>query len=81
MTEYQPIYVGKAIPKGSRMGGEKLDVNHPALRNRLTEHAKSVEHVNNLLIGDFWYRVLAIVPVWIVFAEQALIKQYTPIWE
>ena len=26
------------------------------------------------------YRVLAIVPVWIVFAEQTLIKRYQPVW-
>ena len=36
--------------------------------------------MNNLTINDFSYRVLAIVPVWIVFAEQALIKRYKPVW-
>ena len=87
MAEYQPIadgprpiYAGKAIPKGSRMGGGKPDLDHPALRNRLREHARSVGEVSNLTINDFSYRVLAIVPVWIVFAEQALIKQYKPVW-
>ena len=87
MAEYQPIaggtrpiYAGKAVPKGSRMGGGELDVAHPALRRRLKEHARSVEQVNNLTINDFSYRVLRIVPVWIVFAEQALIKRYKPVW-
>ncbi|MCY4023472.1 MAG: Eco29kI family restriction endonuclease [Anaerolineaceae bacterium] len=74
-----PIYVGKAVPKGSRTGTE-LDLDHPALRNRLREHARSVEQVDNLELEDFTFRVLAIVPVWIVFAEQALIKRYRPVW-
>ena len=87
MAEYQsiadgerPIYAGKAVPKGARMGAANLDVEHPALRNRLREHARSIEQVSNLAIDEFTYRVLAIVPVWIVFAEQALIKQYKPVW-
>ena len=87
MAEYQPIadgkrpiYAGKAVPKGSRMGADNLDVEHPALRHRLREHARSIDQVSNLALDDFSYRVLAIVPVWIVFAEQALIKQYKPVW-
>ena len=87
MVEYQPIsggprpiYAGKAVPKGSRMGSGELDIDHPALRNRLREHARSVEQVDNLTINEFSYRVLGIVPVWIVFAEQALIKLYKPVW-
>ena len=86
MAEYRPIadgarpiYAGKAVPKGSRTGGE-LDIGHPALRNRLKEHARSVEQVGNLDIGEFSFRVLAIVPVWIVFAEQALIKRCRSVW-
>ena len=68
MAEYRPIadgarpiYAGKAVPKGSRTGGE-LDIGHPALRNRLKEHARSVEQVGNLDIKDFSCRVLAIFP-------------------
>ena len=76
----RPIYAGKAVPKGSRKGGGEVDVDHPALRNRLREHARSVEYADNLTVQDFSYRVLGIVPVWIVFAEQALIKRYTPVW-
>ena len=86
MAEYRPIadgrrpiYAGKAVPKGSRTGGE-LDVEHPVLRERIRQHARSIEPVRNLDIKDFSCRVLAIVPVWIVFAEQALIKRYRPVW-
>ena len=87
MAEYQPIsdgtrpiYAGKAVLKGARMGDENLDVNDPALRKRLREHARSIKQVSNLALDEFTYRVLAVVPVWIVFAEQALIKQYKPVW-
>ena len=86
MSEYQPIadgarpiYAGKAVPKGSRTGGE-LDIGHPVLRERIRQHARSIEPVRNLDIKDFSFRVLAIVPVWIVFAEQALIKRCRPVW-
>ena len=87
MAEYQPIadgtrpiYAGKTVPKGARKGGGEVDVKHPALRVRLRKHAQSVEQVDNLTVTDFSYRVLAIVPVWIGFAEQALIKRYKPVW-
>ena len=86
MAEYRPIadgtrpiYAGKAVPKGSRTGGE-LDVEHPVLRERIRQHTRSIEPVRNLDIKDFSCRVLSIVPVWIVFAEQALIKRYRPVW-
>ena len=86
MPEYQPIadgscpiYVGKAVPKGSRTGGTH-DLNYPALHLRMREHARSVEQAVNLDIQDFWYRALPIVPVWIAFAEQALIRKYQPVW-
>lgn len=74
-----PIYVGKAVPPGARKGGVG-DVKAPALRNRLRDHAKSITGAHNLDLRDFSFRALAIVPVWIVFAEQALIKQYRPVW-
>ena len=74
-----PIYVGKAVPPGARKGGEG-NVKAPALRNRLREHAKSIAAASNLDLEDLSFRALAIVPVWIVFAEQALIKRYHPVW-
>ena len=87
LAEYQPIadckhpiYVGKAVPPGARKGGGEVDIEAPKLRQRLREHAKSISSVDNLKLEDFSFRALAIVPVWIVFAEQALIKQYEPVW-
>ena len=75
----RPIYVGKAVPPGARKGGVG-NIKAPALRNRLRDHAKSITGAHNLDPGDFSFRALAIVPVWIVFAEQALIQQYHPVW-
>ncbi|MDE0264359.1 MAG: Eco29kI family restriction endonuclease [Bryobacterales bacterium] len=75
-----PIYVGKAAPPGARKGSGEVDVEVPALRRRLREHAKSIASADNLKLEDFSFRALAIVPVWIAFAEQALIKQYEPVW-
>lgn len=75
-----PIYVGKAVPPGARKGAGEVDVEVPVLRRRLREHAKSIGSADNLKLEDFSFRALAIVPVWIAFAEQALIKQYEPVW-
>lgn len=74
-----PIYVGKAVPSGARKGGGG-NITAPALRNRLRDHTKSIKEAQNLDPEEFLFRALAIVPVWIVFAEQALIKQYQPVW-
>lgn len=74
-----PIYVGKAVPPGNRKGG-KVDVELPAIRNRLNTHCSSIDSVHNLSIGDFTYRALAVVPVWITLSERFLIENYNPVW-
>ena len=50
-----PIYVGKAVPPGSRRG-DAVNIDFPALRNRLREHARSIEQAANSDTGDFQYR-------------------------
>ena len=75
----EPIYVGKAVPPGSRRG-DVVNVNSPALRNRLREHARSIEQVTNLDNEDFLYRYLAIEPIWITLAERFAIDHYKPVW-
>lgn len=75
----QPIYVGKAVPPGSRKG-DTVDESHPALFSRLREHARSIRVVSNLNIDDFDCRYLAVVPVWISLAERFLIDHYRPVW-
>ena len=42
-----PIYVGKAVPPGSRKG-DQVDVDSPALQRRLREHTKSINEADNL---------------------------------
>lgn len=74
-----PIYVGKAVAPGARKGGEG-DVTKPALQFRLRDHEKSIVQADNLSLEDFVFRALPIKPVWIVFAERALITRYQPVW-
>lgn len=74
-----PIYVGKAVPPGSRKG-DVVDVMVPALQRRIREHARSIDEVDNLTLVEFECRHLALVPVWITLAERFLIDHYRPVW-
>ena len=74
-----PIYVGKAVPPGSRKG-DQVDVDSPALQRRLREHTKSINEADNLDVSDFSCRYLAVVPVWITLAERFLIDYFKPVW-
>ena len=56
-----PIYVGKAIPPGSRKG-DAVDAAVPALRRRLNEHARSIAQAVNLDAKDFRCKPLAVQP-------------------
>lgn len=77
----QPIYVGKAIPKGGRKGGLDKDAGAGnALRDRIRIHAASIEQAENLDIGDFWYRALVVDDVWIPLGENAVIEWFKPVW-
>ena len=59
-----PIYVGQARD----------------LRTRLGQHARSIEHAENLELPDFDCRWLVLAPVWIGLTEQILINEYRPVW-
>jgi len=75
-----PIYVGKAVPKGSRKGGD-LDLNPgKVLFNRLTQHKRSIEYTHNLDITDFYYRYLIVDDIWISLGESLLIAKFDPLW-
>lgn len=78
----QPIYIGKAIPKGGRKGGVSEDAaaKGTALRDRLGQHFTSISEAANLEENDFFYKSLVVDDIWIPLGENMLIEQYKPIW-
>ncbi|WP_426991857.1 Eco29kI family restriction endonuclease [Methylomonas sp. CM2] len=75
-----PIYVGKAVPKGARKGGD-LDANPgKVLYNRLTQHIKSLKDASNLDLADFHCRYLIVDDIWIPLGESLLIAKFDPLW-
>lgn len=76
-----PIYVGKAVPEGTRKGVKNPSENQgTALYRRLSEHAKSISAANNLSLKDFHCRYLAVDDIWIAFTETILIEKFLPVW-
>jgi hypothetical protein len=76
-----PIYVGKAVPAGSRIGRDQLaPPATTALYRRLREHAKSIAAAENLTLVDFDCRYLTVQPVWTPLAEQVLLHKFRPVW-
>lgn len=76
-----PIYIGKAVPAGSRKGGLGMDIAPGlALFSRLTEHFVSVSKAVNLNENDFVCRYLAVDDIWIPLAESMLIERFKPLW-
>ena len=79
--EEKPIYVGKAVPPGARIGGYGLNTPPGAvLFNRLREHALSIEQAEDLDLTDFRCRYLVVDDIWIPLAETLLIEMYQPVW-
>jgi hypothetical protein len=79
-----PIYVGQAIPRGSRRGRSALKQlerpDDPVLYNRLREHAQSIDYATNLDLVEFKCRYLVVTPIWIAVAESLLIEKFNPLW-
>ncbi|MDP2792574.1 MAG: Eco29kI family restriction endonuclease [Sulfurisoma sp.] len=75
-----PIYVGKAVPAGSRKGGVLEMKPGRALFNRLSEHAESIRAATNLEIDDFACRFLVVDDIWIPLGESLLIARFAPLW-
>lgn len=76
-----PIYVGKAVPSGSRQGRGN-SVGKP-LRSRLMKHLNSIKQAENLNEGEFLCRFMIIEDLatdMISAIESYLIKQYSPLW-
>ena len=76
-----PVYVGKTTPLGVRKGVLRLRATAGmALANRLNQHARAIDQVNNLNLGDFSCRYLVVDDMWIPLAESSLIERCKPIW-
>lgn len=77
----QPIYVGKAVPKGWRKARAKTPSNE--LYSRLGDHYDSIEQASNLDVRDFSCRFMIFEHTtvdMIGMVEAALIRQFNPIW-
>lgn len=75
-----PIYVGKAVPAGSRVGlNVDENVGRPLFR-RLREHRSSIEQAENLQLSDFYYRFLVVDSIWIPLGESLMIARFAPLW-
>ena len=75
-----PIYIGKAIPKGGRKGGNLEAPPGNVLYNRLIQHIRSIEAASNLSICDFHCRFLTVDDIWIPLGETLLIAKFNPLW-
>lgn len=75
-----PIYVGKAVPKGARKGGDLGADPGNDLYSRLKQHEKSIEYAENLVVADFYCRYLVVDDIWIPLAESLLIAMFNPLW-
>lgn len=77
-----PIYVGKAVPAGTRKGVSLDDKNdgNKALFGRLSEHSKSILSTKTLRLQDFKCKYLIVDDIWIPLAETMVITQYKPVW-
>lgn len=74
-----PIYVGKAVPKGARMGAGVEQVGS-VLQKRLKEHSDSIKAAENLNIEDLYCRFLVVDDIWIPLGESLIIARFTPVW-
>ncbi|MCM1294853.1 MAG: Eco29kI family restriction endonuclease [Muribaculaceae bacterium] len=78
----QPIYVGKAVPRGWRQG-RVCESSSLELYRRLCDHAKSINSAENIEVGDFLCRFMILENAasnLIGTVEAALIRHYQPLW-
>ncbi|WP_219701302.1 Eco29kI family restriction endonuclease [Marinomonas lutimaris] len=81
-TRNKPIYIGKAVPTGSRTGSF-VAREEPKLKTRLNEHTRSIQQASNLKINDFECQFMLIpleMSAIISVVESILINKYQPIW-
>ena len=77
----QPVYVGKAVHAGRRIGGLVAGTNKGRpLSSRLRQHADSIEQAKNLHLRDFQCRHLVVEDIFISLGESLLIDRFAPLW-
>lgn len=74
-----PIYLGSALPSGSRTGRIRKVRKSPIL-DRLERHARSVASANNLEEGHFRARWFEVDEPFIILGEILLLRFYRPLW-
>ena len=77
-TEW-PIYLGSAVPRGSRKGKVKRGGKSPIL-DRLERHNESVTYAENLDETLFFARWLEVDEPFIILGEMLLNRFYQPLW-
>lgn len=76
-----PIYVGKAVPSGSRKGANLTTSSIGNwLFRRILEHRESINAAQNLSTDDFSVRYLSVDDIWIPLGETLLISMFNPLW-
>lgn len=78
----EPIYTGKAVPKGRRQGRARSS-DSAELYKRISEHRRSIDKAENLTPENFSCRFVILEEEMsdvIVTVESALIRKYRPLW-
>jgi hypothetical protein len=74
-----PIYIGSALPSGSRTGRTRSAAK-PPIFERLERHAASVTYAKNLEERSFHARWLEVDEPFIILGEILLLRFYRPLW-
>ena len=76
-----PVYIGQAAGESSKQGFNfSSSTTKKKLYERIAQHAKSIDEVNNLELGDFRCRFLVLNDAYIALAEAVLIRAFRPAW-
>jgi len=78
-----PIYVGKAVPRGWRTGRVQTSDNEQPLCSRLREHGRSIAHGAGLVVDDFRCRFVILGGMetdLISSVESQMIRKFDPLW-
>lgn len=78
----QPIYVGKAVPRGWRTS-RTTKSGENSLYSRLREHTRSISQIKNLAVEDFICRFMILESEetdLISTVEAELIRRFKPLW-